>query len=70
MLRESHLPAIDVARAQVRAVDCPDAVGKALLIGGGKSCQVTYRELFSAIFDGLDGYRRKPKVTELSVPFF
>ncbi len=43
----------DVALAQVNALKCPEAVGKAFLIGGGETCQVTYRDLFDAIFNAL-----------------
>jgi hypothetical protein len=39
----------DVARAQARAVAVPQAIGKTLLIAGGPSCQVRYRDLFRAM---------------------
>ncbi len=51
--RLEYVHPLDVARAQVNAVSCPEVVGKALLIGGGESCRVTYRELFGAVFDAL-----------------
>jgi nucleoside-diphosphate-sugar epimerase len=41
----------DVALAQVRAIENPEAVGKTLMIGGGESCRLTFRELYGAMFD-------------------
>jgi nucleoside-diphosphate-sugar epimerase len=35
----------DVARAQVRAIEVPEAVGRVLLIGGGARCQVRMRDV-------------------------
>jgi nucleoside-diphosphate-sugar epimerase len=39
----------DVALAQARAVAVPQAIGKTLLIAGGSSCQIQYRDLFRAM---------------------
>ncbi len=41
----------DVALAQVRAINTPAAFGKILMIGGGEGCQLTFRELYGAMFD-------------------
>jgi nucleoside-diphosphate-sugar epimerase len=41
----------DVALAQVRAIENPEAWGKTLMIGGGESCRLTFRELYGAMFD-------------------
>jgi len=41
----------DVALAQVRAVSAPEALGKILMIGGGKSCRMTFKDFYAAIFD-------------------
>ena len=35
----------DAALACVNAITCDEAVGKILLIGGGKRCQMTFREM-------------------------
>ncbi|MDH3655665.1 MAG: NAD(P)-dependent oxidoreductase [Myxococcales bacterium] len=41
----------DVALAQVRAIECRGAVGKTLMIGGGESCRLTFREFYGAMFE-------------------
>lgn len=41
----------DVALAQARAIEAPEAWGKTLMIGGGESCRLTFRELYGAMFD-------------------
>jgi nucleoside-diphosphate-sugar epimerase len=41
----------DVAVAQVRAIETPDAFGKILMIGGGEACRLTFREFYGAMFD-------------------
>ena len=41
----------DVALAQARAIETPAAFGKILMIGGGKGCQLTFRELYGSVFD-------------------
>lgn len=40
----------DVALAQVRAIQTPAALGKTLMIGGGKGCRLTFREFNGAMF--------------------
>lgn len=49
----------DVALAQVRAIENPDAVGKTLMIGGGEDCRLTFREFYGAMF-GATGVGRFP----------
>jgi nucleoside-diphosphate-sugar epimerase len=41
----------DVALAQIRAIECREAVGKTLMIGGGESCRLTFREFYDAMFE-------------------
>jgi len=41
----------DVALAQVRALECREALGKTLMIGGGESCRLTFREFYGAMFE-------------------
>jgi len=43
----------DVAFAQARALEVDAAWNKVLLIGGGKACQITNRELINGLFDRL-----------------
>jgi len=51
--RMEYVHPADVARAQVQALECPEAWGKVLLIGGGPSCQIRQRDLFEAFFAAL-----------------
>ncbi len=51
--RLEYVHPLDVARAQVNALSCPEVKGRVLLIGGGRACRITYRELFKAIFDAI-----------------
>ncbi len=39
----------DVALAQARAIAVPEALGKTLMIAGGESCRIAYRDLFRAM---------------------
>ncbi|MGB5413782.1 MAG: NAD(P)-dependent oxidoreductase [Polyangiales bacterium] len=41
----------DVALAQVRAIECPRALEKTLMIGGGESCRLTFGEFYGSMFD-------------------
>jgi nucleoside-diphosphate-sugar epimerase len=41
----------DVGVAQANALDSEAALGKVLLIGGGKRCQITTRELINGLFE-------------------
>ncbi len=41
----------DVALAQVRALETPEAWGKILMIGGGEGCRLTFGELYGAMFE-------------------
>jgi len=41
----------DVALAQVRAIESRGVVGKTLMIGGGESCRLTFREFYGAMFE-------------------
>lgn len=43
----------DVAFAQTRALDCDEALGQVLLIGGGKSSQIYMRDLNAALFEAI-----------------
>ena len=40
----------DVALAQARAIETPAAFGRILMIGGGKECRITFRELYGEMF--------------------
>jgi len=51
----------DVALAQVRAVETPEAVGKTLMIGGGESCRLTFRDFYGAMFDATGVGRFPPE---------
>ena len=51
----------DVALAQVRATENPDALGKILMIGGGEACRVTFGELYGAMFDATGVGRFPPE---------
>jgi nucleoside-diphosphate-sugar epimerase len=48
--RMEYVHPADVARAQAHAIECPQAWGKVLLIGGGPSCQIRQRDLFETFF--------------------
>ncbi|MGB5348076.1 MAG: NAD(P)-dependent oxidoreductase [Polyangiales bacterium] len=41
----------DVALAQLRAIECPGAIGKTWMIGGGERCRLTFREFYGAMFE-------------------
>lgn len=41
----------DVALAQARAIETPESLGKILMIGGGPTCRLTFREFYGAMFD-------------------
>ena len=43
----------DVALAISRAIDCREAQGKTLLLGGGKDCQIDQRQFINTAFDAL-----------------
>jgi nucleoside-diphosphate-sugar epimerase len=43
----------DVARSIVNALDCPEAWGRTLLIGGGSACQITLRDLMTVLFEAI-----------------
>jgi nucleoside-diphosphate-sugar epimerase len=51
----------DVALAQVRAIETRAAWGKTLMIGGGESCRLTFRELYGAMFDATGVGRFPPE---------
>ena len=50
----------DVALAQVRAIERRAVVGKTLMIGGGESCRLTFREFYGAMFEAT-GVGRFPR---------
>jgi UDP-glucose 4-epimerase len=51
--RVEYLDQRDAGLAQARAVACDEAVGKILLIGGGRSCQVRMRDLYDAALNAM-----------------
>jgi len=51
----------DVALAQARAIETPDAFGKILMIGGGAACRLTFREFYGAMFDATGVGRFPPE---------
>jgi nucleoside-diphosphate-sugar epimerase len=51
----------DVALAQVRAIENPDALGKILMIGGGEACRLTFGEFYGAMFDATGVGRFPPE---------
>jgi nucleoside-diphosphate-sugar epimerase len=59
----------DVALAQARAIETPAAFGKILMIGGGEGCRLTFRELYSAMFDA-SGVGRFPPEAYGKGPYY
>jgi nucleoside-diphosphate-sugar epimerase len=51
----------DVALAQVRAVETPEAIGKILMIGGGQGCRLTFGEFYGEMFDATGVGRFPPQ---------
>ncbi len=51
----------DVALAQVRAIETPEAVGKTLMIGGGSGCRLTFGEFYGDMFDATGVGRFPPE---------
>ena len=51
--RLEYVHPADVARAMASAVSNPEARSKVLMIGGGPSCQVLQRDLFTVAFESL-----------------
>jgi len=51
----------DVALAQVRAIGTSAAFGKTLMIGGGQSCRLTFRDFYGAMFDATGVGRFPPE---------
>jgi nucleoside-diphosphate-sugar epimerase len=51
----------DVARAQARAIETPNALGKILMIGGGEACRLTFREFYGAMFEATGVGRFPPE---------
>jgi nucleoside-diphosphate-sugar epimerase len=51
----------DVALAQVNAIGTPAAFGKTLMIGGGQSCRLTFRDFYGAMFDATGVGRFPPE---------
>ena len=49
----------DAALALATAIACPEARGRALLVGGGEGCRIRYRDLFGGPFEAL-GVGRLP----------
>lgn len=59
----------DVALAQARAIENPEAIGKTLMIGGGESCRLTFREFYGAMFDAT-GVGRFPDEAYGTGPYY
>lgn len=59
----------DVALAQVRATTAPDAPGKILMIGGGESCRMTFKDFYAAIF-GASGVGEFPAEAYGDTPYY
>lgn len=59
----------DVALAQVRAIEVPEAVGRILLIGGGARCQVRMRDLGAVHLEAL-GIDRLPDAAFGREPYY
>ncbi|MBD2859853.1 NAD(P)-dependent oxidoreductase [Spongiibacter sp. KMU-158] len=51
----------DIALAMSRAVSTPAAIGKTLLLGGGKHCQITHHRFLNAAFKAM-GLPQKPGI--------
>jgi nucleoside-diphosphate-sugar epimerase len=51
----------DVALAQVRAIQTPEAFRKTLMIGGGEGCRLTFREFYEEMFDATGVGRFPPE---------
>ncbi|HJW89597.1 MAG TPA: NAD(P)-dependent oxidoreductase [Anaerolineales bacterium] len=58
----------DVALAIANALEGADVWGKTLLIGGGKPCQLTYREMMESVL-GVAGLGKFPDQAFTSVPY-
>lgn len=59
----------DVALAQIRATTATDALGKLLMIGGGESCRMTFRDFYAAIF-GASGVGELPAEAYGDTPYY
>jgi nucleoside-diphosphate-sugar epimerase len=59
----------DVARAQVNALDRPEAWGRVLLVGGGAGCRVRHRDLLDTLFEAL-GLAPPPREAFGSLPYY
>ncbi|MCZ6807564.1 MAG: NAD(P)-dependent oxidoreductase [Deltaproteobacteria bacterium] len=59
----------DVALAQVRAIEAPEALGKILMIGGGESCRMTFKDFYAAIF-GASGVGELPAEAYGQRPYY
>jgi len=59
----------DVALAQVRATSAPDALGKILMIGGGESCRMSFKDFYGAIF-GASGVGELPAEAYGKRPYY
>ncbi len=51
--RVEYVHPADVGLAQTRALSCDTALGKLLLIGGGKQCQVLMRDILAVMLEAL-----------------
>jgi nucleoside-diphosphate-sugar epimerase len=60
----------DVALALVNAISCEAVIGKTLLIGGGPSCQMFYRDFVSRILDAFGVGKLPEKAFQTSGHFY
>jgi UDP-glucose 4-epimerase len=60
----------DAALAFANAVDCDDAVGKILFIGGGKTCRSTALDFFNQTLTAMGMRPLKPESLRPGAPFF
>lgn len=59
----------DVALAQVRAIEAPEALRRILMIGGGESCRMTFADFYAAIF-GASGVGELPAEAYGQRPYY
>jgi nucleoside-diphosphate-sugar epimerase len=59
----------DVARAIVNAIECEKAWGETYLVGGGKKCQIYYRDFIGGILNAV-GIGALPEIAFGSKPFY
>jgi hypothetical protein len=68
-LRIEFVHTRDVGLACANAISCEEAVGKTLLIGGGPSCRLHYRDMISRALNSL-GVGMLPEKAFYSGPYY